>query len=146
MFLPTNRSKDIIKKYESCRLVAYLDANGIPTIGWGHTHDVKMGDVITQEEADMLFDFDLHYLLEYLNSPGVIIGVINQNQVDALISLIYNIGIRAFRDSTLRDYVNEGYVSLAADEFPKWRKSGGKILKGLVKRRAEERSLFMKKL
>ena len=61
----------------------------------------------------------------------------------ATASLVYNIGTGNFQRSTLRMKLNRGYYEDAADEFPKWRKAGGRILKGLVRRRARERQLFL---
>jgi lysozyme len=61
----------------------------------------------------------------------------------SLASIIYNIGSGNFQRSTLRMKLNRGWYEAAADEFPKWRRAGGRILKGLVKRRAKERELFL---
>lgn len=70
---------------------------------------------------------------------------INQNQFDALVSLTYNIGEQAFKDSTLLAKLNKGDIKGAAEQFPRWNKGGGQVLKGLVRRRADERELFLKK-
>ncbi len=70
---------------------------------------------------------------------------INQNQFDALVSLTYNIGEQAFKDSTLLAKLNKGDYLGAADQFPRWNKGGGEVMKGLVRRRADERVLFLKK-
>ena len=68
---------------------------------------------------------------------------LNQNQFDALVSFTYNLGAGALGSSTLLGKLNRGDFEGAADEFPKWNKAGGKVLNGLVKRRAAERSLFL---
>ncbi len=70
---------------------------------------------------------------------------LSQNQFDALVSLAYNIGTNAFKTSTLVKYLNALDYKAAAYEFPKWNRRGGKVLKGLVRRREAERALFLKK-
>lgn len=142
----SDRGKKLIKGYESCRLKAYRDAKGVWTIGWGHTGPgVDEGDIITQAEADMLFDLDIHHFVDELNQPGLITVALNQHQFDAILSLVYNIGISAFRQSTLLEYLNAGRFSDAAEHFLLWRKAGKKVLPGLEKRRAEEEIEFLLK-
>ena len=68
---------------------------------------------------------------------------INQNQFDALVSFTYNVGCRAFRNSTLLRMLNQGYEPQAAAQFNRWTLGGGKVLQGLVRRRAEERQMFL---
>lgn len=70
---------------------------------------------------------------------------LSQNQFDALVSLVYNIGETAFSNSTLLKKLNAKDYQGAADQFPRWNKGGGQVLKGLVRRRADERDLFLKK-
>jgi lysozyme len=70
---------------------------------------------------------------------------LSQNQFDALVSLAYNIGTNAFKTSTLVKYLNALDFKAAADEFLKWNRGGGKVMKGLVRRRETERALFLKK-
>ena len=70
---------------------------------------------------------------------------INDNELDALTSLVYNIGIGAFKKSTLLSLLNQGADRhLVADQFLRWNKAGGKVLPGLVKRRLAEHNLFLK--
>src|SRR5687767_4780302 len=91
---------NLIKEFEGCRLKAYKDPVGIPTIGYGRIKGVKMGDVITQEQAD-------DYLAEEIAAeyaPGVerlVKVVINENQFAALVSFAYNVGVGALGKSTL---------------------------------------------
>ena len=66
----------------------------------------------------------------------------NQSHFDALVSFAFNLGLGALQSSTLRMKYNRGDVQGAADEILKWNKAGGKVLQGLVKRRAAERALF----
>jgi lysozyme len=133
---------DLIKKYEGCRLKAYKCPAGIWTIGYGHTGNVKEGQVITQTQADELFDKDIQRFVDGVNR--IVKVEINQNQFDALVSFAYNCGLGALEKSTLLKHVNTKLFDLAAIEFAKWNKGGGKVLTGLVRRRADEQALFNK--
>ncbi len=131
----------IIKFYEGLRLTAYLDSVGIPTIGYGHIHGVKMGDVWTLERAETEFQQDVgqveELVLRLLEVP------VSDNQLSAMVSFTYNLGIVNFHSSTLLKRVNAFDFAGAADEFLKWDKAGGQVLSGLSKRRIAERALFM---
>jgi len=133
----------VIKHYEGCRLLAYKDPGGVWTIGWGHTGpDVVPGMVITQNQADQWLQIRLS--TEFV--PGVLAAItepVNQHQFDACVSLSYNIGVSAFAGSTLVRLLNAGEVAGAANEFPRWHLDNGKSLKGLRRRRAAERELFL---
>ncbi|MGM1189172.1 lysozyme, partial [Serratia liquefaciens] len=136
--------RDFIKGFEDLRLVAYPDpgTGGKPwTIGWGHTKGVKQGDRITQEQAEQFLSDDLAVFELTVNSA--IKRPMTQNQFDAMVSLAFNIGGAAFAGSTLVRKFNTGDAKGAADEFPKWKNSGGKVMPGLVKRRAAEREIFL---
>lgn len=138
---------DLIKKYEGCKLKAYPDpaTKGKPyTIGWGTTvypdgSEVKLGDVCTQEEADFYLNW---YCLNKIKLPK---GEFNDNQKEALYSLIYNIGQGAFDKSNCKK-------SIEAQEWEKayntwdWVKANGVVMKGLVRRRNEEKALFFRDL
>lgn len=132
----------VIRHYEGCSLKAYQDIVGVWTIGYGDTENVKPGMVITQQEAEERLTRRLNREFE----PGVraaVTGPIQQGQFDAMVSLAYNIGMAAFTSSTLVKLFNAGDVQLAADQFPRWDKAGGKSVKGLRRRRAAERALFL---
>jgi lysozyme len=133
---------DLIKKYEGCRLKAYKCPAGVCTIGYGHTGNVKEGQVITQAHADDLFDKDIQRFVDGVNK--VVNVILNQNQFDALVSFSYNCGVGALQNSTLLEYVNKKQFAKASAEFNKWNKGGGKVLQGLVKRRNDEQALFDK--
>lgn len=90
----SERGKDLIKSYEGCRLEAYYCPSGVLTIGYGHTGDVYPGQVITQAEADALFDQDI---VGYVNSVRAYEDQLNQNQFDALVSFCYNCGVGAYK-------------------------------------------------
>src|SRR5690606_21151277 len=144
---PVAMSQDgqkVLKYFEQCRLKAYWDAHGkVWTIGWGHTGpDVYEGLVITQARADQL----LRERLAGGFVPGVLAVItrsMKQCELDAMVDLTYNIGVPAFQASTLVEKFNAGDVRGAADEFPRWNRSGGQVLLGLRRRRAADRALFL---
>ena len=138
---------DFIATFESLRLVAYLCPANIWTIGWGTTVypngiKVKKGDTCTVDQAKAYKSHDLNRFQKCVNDAVTV--PINQNQFDALVSLIYNIGEAAFKSSTLLKKLNAADYNGAADQFLVWNKSKGKVLNGLVNRRAAERMLFLK--
>ena len=132
--------KDLIKKYESLRLIAYLCPAGVPTIGWGHTKDVSIGDTCTKEQAEGWFDEVYNEakkgLYKYVKVP------LNENQEGALISFIFNLGVGNFSSSTLLKLLNQGKYLEASEQFVRWNKSKGRVLTGLTNRRLEEKQLF----
>lgn len=137
---------DLIKKWEGCRLKAYRDAVGVLTIGYGHTSaagkpTVETGMTITQQEAD---DMLVRDLVKYEAAVGkAFTRSPTQAQFDAAVSLCFNIGEGAFSKSTVVRRFNAGDVAGAADAFLMWNKAGGKVLKGLEARRADERKMFL---
>lgn len=115
---------------------------GVWTIGYGDTENVLPGLVITQQEAEDRLEHRLARDFE----PGVqaaITAGMRQEQFDAMVCLAYNIGVGAFAGSTLVKLFNAGDIALAADQFLRWDKAGGKSLKGLRRRRTAERALFL---
>lgn len=147
---------NLIKSFESLELIAYPDpgTGGAPwTIGWGHTGaEVHPGLTWTQAQAEQAL---LNDVAQFERDVTELVKVeINQNQFDALVSFAFNVGsdidsddiAEGLGDSTLLKKLNAGDYDGAADEFPKWNKSGGKVLKGLTRRRAAERDLFLQKV
>lgn len=130
----------LLESFEKCSLVAYLDAVRIPTIGWGHTKGVQMGDTCTQDQANAWLMADLTEAENSIN--GKVTTPLAQNQFDALASLVYNIGVEDFITSTLLKYLNQNKMQMAASEFLRWNKARGVVLMGLVRRRKAERDLF----
>ena len=133
----------LIKSFESCRLEAYPDpgTGGEPiTIGWGHTGGVKLGETCTQEQADAWFDSDLGKFERIVNDLCAI--PLNSNQFSALVSFEYNTG--SLGTSTLMRLVNAGHFVEAKEQFGLWVWAGGKVMPGLVRRRAAEAALFAK--
>ena len=131
----------LIKKFEGLCLIAYRDARGVPTIGYGHTRNVRMGDTCSTEQAEewLIEDVDDHAkpILKLL------LVKVTQGQFDALVSFAFNLGVRALKNSTLLRYLNAGDTELAAEEFAKWVHAGTQRLEGLVRRRDAERELFL---
>lgn len=141
----------LIHSFEQCRLTSYPDPgsrDGKPvTCGWGTTRDedggpIPLGAVWTQEKADRLFARDLaRFEKDVDRLTG---GITTQNQFDALVSFGYNIGTGegGLKTSTLLRLHNEGDYEGAAAQFARWNKNDGKVLRGLVRRRAAEAALY----
>lgn len=131
----------LIKRWEGCRLVAYKCPAGVWTIGWGATGPgITEGVRWTQAQADERLARDVEKFMvgvrKLLRRP------VTEAQLGAMTSLAYNIGIGAFGSSTLLRLLNAGQTDLAAAQFAVWRRAGGKVLPGLVNRRADERRVF----
>lgn len=134
----------LIKRWEGCRLEAYPDpaTGGDPwTIGWGATgYGVRKGLRWTQAQADDQLAFDVERFMRGVRES--VRRPVSDNQLGAMTSLAYNIGIGAFRRSTLLRMVNAGDKEGAAKQFDRWNKANGRVMKGLVRRRADERAVF----
>ena len=140
----------LIREFEGLRLDAYICPAGIPTIGYGTTiidgRSVRLGDKITKAEAEQLLSEQVQQ--NYAKQLFQLIPPLAKcpaNQQAALISWTYNVGLGAVEESTLRKRLLAGEVpgKVAAEELPKWNKGDGKVLPGLVRRRAAELSLFL---
>ncbi|MFA9499903.1 lysozyme [Mannheimia sp. E30BD] len=141
---------DLIKSFEGCKLTAYRDVKGVATIGYGHTFGVKMGMTITQAQADEFLKADIKHFEEGVNVLLNELGVqVTQCQFDALVSLAFNIGLRALAKSTLAKYLytmrqdDQESIYKVADQFLRWKFSGGKEYPGLLNRRKKERLHFL---
>ncbi len=131
----------LIQTAEGCKLKTYICPAGRPTIGWGHTEGVKPGQVITQHQADVIFESDLEMYEEGVE--GLFERVpLTENQFSALVSFAFNFGVTRLAGSTLRKKIQRKDLT-AADEFPKWIHAAGVVQSGLVIRRAAERELFL---
>ena len=138
----SNTGIELIKSYEKLILKAYQDSGGVLTIGYGHTKDVCVKDVITEQQAEILLKEDLTKAERYLNSLNI---DFNQNQYDSIISLVFNIGIGAFGSSTMLKLIKVDPNNLdIASEFVRWIKAGGVPLLGLLRRRIDESKLYFK--
>jgi len=143
----TEGTINLIKKFEGRKLTAYLDSVGVWTIGYGTTMymdgtRVKKGNKITQERADELLKLDLERRYKAINYLFNNV-VLTRHQLEALMSLCYNIGIGAFSKSTLirKVRVNPSDPTIRK-EFMKWVFGGGQVIQGLVNRRKAEADIY----
>ncbi|MBS1800266.1 MAG: lysozyme [Acidobacteria bacterium] len=131
----------LTKQFEGCVLTAYQDQVGVWTIGYGHTGtDVKQGLTITEDQASILLAADVAWALTCVNK--FVTSNINQNQFDAMVDFVFNLGCASLGQSTLLRLVNAGDFSDAAPQFLRWNRAGGKVVAGLTKRRQAEMNLF----
>lgn len=130
----------LIKEFEGLRLKAYKCPGGVWTIGYGHTAGVRPGMVITEAQAEEYLMADLIAFEKHLNGLGL---ALNQNQFDALVSFIYNVGTGNFSSSTLLRKVRANPLDNSImDEFLRWVYSKGRVLPGLQRRRLAEMKLY----
>lgn len=134
----------ITAHHEGLRLKAYLDPVGIPTICYGETENVKLGDVKTERECSALFESRLGYFSYRVD--GLVAHDLPVETHAALTSFTYNVGVGAFKNSTMRRKLNAGDLLGACNEFPRWVYAGGKKWNGLIKRREQERLLCLEGL
>jgi lysozyme len=142
----------LLKSDESLRLRTYDDMTGeiveagddhpgTLSIGWGHTGlDVFPGETITPDQAAQLLNSDVNERLPLVDR--LVTADVNQNQFDAVFCFAFNVGVENLAESTLLRKLNAGEYLWAAAEFPRWNQSGGHVMGGLVKRRADEVALF----
>jgi lysozyme len=138
-------AKKLIKQFEALRLNPYYCPAGFKTIGYGHVikeyESEKFVSKITIEQAEALLDDDVKYAQAALHKYCHV--YLNLNQEIALISFIFNCGVKAFKSSSLRNKLNQAAYKEAADELLKWVYVGKIKLPGLVKRRRIERAVFL---
>jgi len=130
----------LIKKFEGCELEAYKCAAGVLTIGYGSTKGVKEGDTITQEEADKLLLHEMKEYEGYINNNVTV--DLKQNQFDALVSWVFNLGPANLKASTMLKVLNNKEYDDVPAQIKRWNKAGGKVLQGLIRRREAEALLF----
>ena len=141
MMTTSNQGKDLIKEFEGLRLDAYRCPAGIPTIGWGHTKGVKMGQHITLAVAEDLLVEDIAPIERLLNGMKI---NFRQEQFDALVSWIFNLGEGKFKGSTMyKRIVGNAKDEEITDQMVKWINAAGRPLPGLMKRRVAEANLFL---
>lgn len=137
-------SKDglaLTKQFEGCRLNAYQDQVGVWTIGYGHTgSDVRSGLAITQDQADALLISDIAAAAAFVNQA--VTTQLQQNEFDALVDFVFNLGRAAFAGSTLLRQLNAGNFDVAAGQFALWDHAGGQVVAGLLRRRLAETAMF----
>lgn len=134
---------ELVKEFEGCNLHAYQDGGGVWTVGYGATGPkIGPGTVWAQEQAEA----DLaHRLDEVRTALGKLVDIreLNENQIAALVSFIYNVGVHAFAKSTMLGFIQTKNWIAGAKEFPKWNHDNGKEVKGLLKRRLKEAYIFL---
>ncbi len=129
-----------LMEFEGLRLEAYRDSAGVPTIGYGHTHNVKMGDRISPWYAKDLLTEDIAYFENQVKELGV---ARTEGQLDALTSFAFNMGMERLKGSTLLKVIRRGGSrNEIKREFKRWTFAGGKSLKGLERRREWEAKRF----
>jgi lysozyme len=141
-----NKGTPIIRKFEGLKLTAYLCPANVWTVGYGSTFyengsKVQQGDKITLDRADKLL---LEMVKRFeISVKGLVKSSINDNQLGALTSFAFNVGVGALSKSTLLKKVNANPNDpTIRNEFMRWTKAGGKVLKGLVTRREAEANLY----
>ena len=137
---PSERGLALIRQFEGLRLSAYRCAAGVLTIGWGTTKGVKMGQTITRDEADRLLLEDAQRFADHVKA--LVKVPLNQNQTDALVSFVYNVGPAAFGKSTMLKLINQGLLEDAANQFLRWNRAANNVVAGLTRRRVAEKALF----
>lgn len=143
----SQKGLDLIKHYEGCHYEPYKDPIGLYTVGYGHligdgkSLPIEWFRKFTQEEVDALLKKDLERF-----ERGVLRlcpNNLTQPRFDALVCFAFNVGLGNLQSSTLRQKHNRSDVFGASQEFLKWNKAGGKILRGLSRRRESESALYL---
>ena len=137
----SQRGINLIKQFEGVRLTAYKCPAGVYTIGYGHTRGVKRGMKITEEEASAFLAADLRNSEKAVERYDSVYHW-NQNEFDALVSFTFNCGATNLRSLLRNGRRNRSQI---AATLPLYRKAGGKVLKGLERRRAAEKALFLER-
>lgn len=137
----SQRGINLIKQFEGVRLTAYKCPAGVYTIGYGHTRGVQRGMKITEEEASAYLTADLRNSEKAVERYDSVYHW-NQNEFDALVSFTFNCGAANLRSLLRSGRRNRSQI---AATLPLYRKAGGKVLKGLERRRAAEKALFLER-
>lgn len=134
----------LISSYEGCKLTAYNDPVGLLSIGYGSRYingiPVKAGTTITQAQADSMLEQDVQNLY---NKISFVLPNLTENQYIAVLDFAYNTGYYAFIKSTMFNYLKSGNIAEAATQFELWDHAGGKVLPGLLRRRQQEKAIFL---
>lgn len=142
MYTLSQKGIAFIKRFEGFRSKAYQDSVGVWTIGYGHTSQVAKNAVCTEAQAQQWLLKDAAPTLAYLRKLR---DDLKPNEVDALVSFAYNVGLSNFSRSTLATLVkHHAPAEMVAKQFPRWNKAGGKVLDGLTRRRNAEAQLYVK--
>lgn len=130
----------LTEQFEGCRLDAYQDSRGVWTIGYGHTAGVHLGDTCTQDQADAWLQQDIQWAASAVKH--YVTAKLTQDEFDALVDLVFNIGSRNFSTSSMLRSLNAGDIAGAAAQFARWDMSGGHVVAGLLRRRLAEEAEF----
>jgi lysozyme len=133
----------LTEQFEGCKLEAYLDQVGKPTIGYGHTVGVQMGDTCSQAQAEAWLAQDVEWAVQTVNLYVTI--ALTQGEFDALVDFTFNLGSGSFQHSQLLVLVDQRNFVAAAAEFEKWSHAGGVVVAGLLRRRLAEEAEFNSK-
>ena len=131
---------ELIKDFEGLETKAYQCAAGVWTIGYGHTKDVQEGDEWSEDHCDHMLEVELEEYEGYINK--LVTCPLSQNQFDALVSWVYNLGSANLQASTLLKVLNAEDYSDVPNQIKRWNKAGGKVLEGLIRRREAEAVMF----
>jgi lysozyme len=138
--LPSDNCYRLIESFEGVRFSAYQDVAGVWTCGYGHTIGVTATTTCTAAEAQNWLKVDVAWAETCVNIH--VSSSLTQDQFDALVSFVFNVGCKAFADSLLLRLLNAGCHALAAAQFTRWDEAGGKPVDGLLRRRESEQALF----
>lgn len=133
----SDKGIELIKQFEGCKLIVYLDPVGIPTVGYGHTKGLTkamVGKWISQAEADIFLRQDLATSEQAVSKMQ---HNFNQNQFDALVSFTFNCGA-----GNLKKLCGGRTITQIGNSLPLYNKAGGKVLAGLTRRRNAEKQLY----
>ena len=130
----------LTENFEGCKLTSYQDQRGIWTIGFGHTQGVGPNMNCTNEQANEWLKEDTQWSVDTVNR--LVDVQLDQDEFDALVDFVYNLGAGSFASSTMLKLINQGNLSEAANEFAKWDKCGGQVIQGLLNRRLAEQKEF----
>ena len=143
----------LIQEFESFVNAPYLDSARVWTIGYGSTYYPNGKPVtgrdkpITREYAETIqrhvIATDFEPVINELLKKEIASGFVNQNMYDSIVSLVYNIGVSGFKRSSVLRLLKQGDEVNASNAFLLWNMAGGKVLRGLVRRRGRERKLFL---
>jgi lysozyme len=137
----STKGLSLTEQFEGCRLTAYQDQVGVWTIGYGHTGpDVTAGMTITIDAAQALLAKDVSSAADCVNN--LVEVTLTQEEFDALVDFVFNLGAGAFRGSTMLRDLNAGDFTSAAAQFDMWDHAGGAVVAGLLRRRQAEAELF----
>ena len=136
----SSKAYELIRKFEGKSNTAYQDSVGVWTIGYGHTGDVVKGQTITDAEVERLLAADVAVAEKVVNAQNL---TLTQNQFDALVDFVFNLGSGNFQKSTLLKKIKaDPNDPTIYDEFLRWVYAGGVKLLGLVRRRTDEAELY----